>query len=27
MLCSRGAADVESLGITPAPMHAVLGAA
>jgi NADH dehydrogenase len=27
MLCSRGAGDVESLGITPAPMHAVLGAA
>jgi uncharacterized protein YbjT (DUF2867 family) len=27
MLCSRGAADVESLGIKPAPMHAVLGAA
>jgi len=26
MLCSRGAADVESLGIKPAPMHAVLGA-
>jgi uncharacterized protein YbjT (DUF2867 family) len=27
MLSSRGAADVESLGIKPAPMHAVLGAA
>jgi uncharacterized protein YbjT (DUF2867 family) len=27
MLCSRGAADVESLGIKPTPMHAVLGAA
>jgi NADH dehydrogenase len=27
MLSSRGAADVESLGITPVPMHAVLGAA
>jgi hypothetical protein len=24
MLSSRGAADVESLGITPQPMHAVL---
>jgi uncharacterized protein YbjT (DUF2867 family) len=27
MLSSRGAADVESLGIKPAPMHAVLGTA
>jgi uncharacterized protein YbjT (DUF2867 family) len=27
MLSSRGAADVESLGIKPAPMHAVLGVA
>ncbi|HEY5295984.1 MAG TPA: NAD(P)H-binding protein [Gaiellaceae bacterium] len=25
MLSSRGAADAESLGVTPAPMHAVLG--